>query len=650
MPQDCVYKSPLLSPNGKYLSVISHGNGDFVYIWDMSDLYWYKYKFSSTCVDCVAFTPDSKSLIIVFRYSNPILYDLSTGKKILEFERNGEENKREGYQSTFSTSGTHFAYTTDKSFTSWILSTGEIAQQIIDNSPIKIICNEFLICISSNLICEIKRISTQETVISFRLKGVESIKEILDARCTEDMTSFVYVIKEGIIRYIFKDEEYKGIQKFQFRVEKASISEDCKYIMKTNMQNISIYDLEKQVTIYTIFKEKFKEYKIDFKTKKLIVIDDISINIQDYENEVYSEKNVWLDKNPNKFEDAKFSRDFKVLLARIDRNNAIAYDLNSGLILKKWHNFDENWIDIAMTSFGGDKIAIKSNLLLVKVWNFLSCKEEASFYGYDSHSFSFSANGLYLACGTKVGSEIARIWGIENNKYSSFRHHGNNNNFHTVVHLTSPEPKRLICCAIDQQPLIFDTNTRELLFKCECQYRFEEIYEIQSDLIYDVFIVKGRDDKKRKIGLMYKISDGTLLEVYENYTVLTLARNTGILISKSDNVNGGKLTSTDIKDLSDPTLNDFQIQSKKCNLLNDNKCAVIIDGDKFNSEYNLIDIENGNYIGKINFVKKNRRNSESYITVEKNDIYFRYFEFLSPQETMVLKKKNIFNVDDENEE
>ena len=64
------------------------------------------------------------------------------------------------------------------------------------------------------------------------MKGVESIKEISDARCTEDMTSFVYVIKEGIIRYIFKDEEYKGVQKFQFRVEKASISEYCKSVLE----------------------------------------------------------------------------------------------------------------------------------------------------------------------------------------------------------------------------------------------------------------------------------------------------------------------------------------------------------------------------------------------------------------------------------
>ena len=651
MPQDCEYKSPLLSPNGKYLSCISHGPEDFVYVWDMSDLYWYKYKFTSSYVDCVAFTPDSKSIIIVYRYSSPIMYDLSTGKKILEFERNGEENNREGYHCSFSASGEQFAYTSDKSLTLWNIKTGEITRKINDDSPVKLISQEYLISISNDLICEIKKISIEETIISFRLKGVESPNEVLDARCTKDMSSFLYVIRQGIIRYVFKDNEYKGVQKFENNVERASLSEDCRYLMKTNMRNISVYDIENQKYICTLFKESFKDYRIDFKIKKIVVIDDMSIAIQDVKDDYSEEKYVWLNKNPTKFVDAKFSRDLKILLGRVDRNNAIAYDLKTGLVIKKWNNFDENWIDVVMTTFGGDKIATKSNKLLVNVWNFKSGKEEASFYGYDSHSLCFNSNGQYLACGTKVGSEVARIWGIEDKKYASFTHHGSNNNFHTVVHLTSPEPKRLICCSIDQQPLIFNTHTRELLFKCECPYRFEEIYEIQSDLMYDVFIIKGRDDKKRNIGLMYKISDGTLLEAYENYTVLELAKHSGILVSRSDNVNDGKLTSTDIKDLNDPILNDFQIQARRCKLLNDNKCAVIINGNNYNTEYNIINIEDGNYIGKLNFVKKYDSNSASYITVDtkKNEIYFRYFEFLSPQETMVYKKKNIINVEDDTE-
>ena len=652
MPQDCEYRSPLLSPNAKYLACIAHGPQDFVYVWEVSDLYWYNYKFSSSSVDGISFTPDSNSIIIVYRNSSPIMYDLSNGKKILEFERNGEESNREGFQCTYTTTGTHFAYTSDKSFTLWSLRTGKIKQQILEDSTIKIICNEYLICINNELNVVIKKISTQEDLITFRLKGVESPEEILDAKCTDDMTSFIYVIKQGIIRYIFNDKEYKGIQKFLHGVDKAKISDDCRYVLKTNMKNISVYDIEKQDSICTLLKEKFKEFRVDFINKKIVVIDDISIDIQSYEDDCAPEQYVWLDKNPTKFEDVKFSRDSKVLLARVNRNNAVAYDLKSGYIVKKWQNIDENWLDYAMTKFGGDNIAIKCHSLLVKVWNFASGREMASFYGYDSYSFCFSGGGCYLACGTKVGNEIARIWDIYNQKYGIFRYDGTNNNFHTVVHLTSPEPLRLICCSIDQHPVVFNTHTRELLFTCECPYRFEEIYEIQSDLLYNVFLVKGKDEQKRNVGIMYKLSDGSLLEVYENYIVLDLAKNNGAVISKCQNINRGKLTSINIKNLADPLMNDFQIQTEKCKLLNDNKCVVIEYGDDYNKEFNLVSVENGNFIGKITFTKKNSRNSMSYLTVGQleKELYFRYFELLTPQETMIYKKKNIYNVEDENKE
>ena len=652
MPHNYEYTSPILSPNIKYLACIAHGDEDFVYIWEMKDLYWYRYKIASSRVDGISFTPDSKAIIIVYKYANPIMYDLGTGKKLLEFEKNGEENNRDGFHCTYTETGSHFAYTSTKSFTLWCLATGKIKQQIMNDSPIKIISNEFLICISSDLNCDIIRIANEENIINFKLKGVESLDDILDARCTPNLDSFLYVTKKGIIRYVFLEQEYKGVQRFNFVVEKATISDDCKYVMKTNMNHVSIHDLEKQVIMSTFLQEKFKEYRIDFNIKRLIIIDDISIRILDYQDEGAPEKYVWLNKNPTKLEDVRFSRDCKILLARVNRNNAIAYDLKTGFILKKWQNIDENWIDFAITKHGGDKIATKSHLLFVRIWNFSTGREDASFYGFDSHSLSFNANGNYLACGTKIGPEIARVWDIYNQKYGIFRYNGKNNNYHTVVHLTSPEPIRLICCSIDQQPLVFDTNTKQLLVTCDCVYRFEEIYEIDSDLRYDVFIVKGRDEAKRNVGILYRISDGALLEAYENYTVLELAKNTGVLISKCDNVNGGKLTSTNIKNLGDPILNDFYMQADKCKLLNDNKCAVIEYGDDNNKEFNLINVENGAYIGQFVFSKKKfQRKSATYITVDPvdNEIYFRYFEFLSPQETMIFKKKNIFSVEDETE-
>ena len=644
MPENCEYKYPLLSPDGQYILCIGYSSSiDIVYVWSIEDLYWFKFKFSliKSKVDFVTFTPDSKNILIIYRQSNPILYELQYGKKILELEKNEEENKIEGLHCAFTVKGTHFCYTTEKSFTLWSLKTGKIKKIIKDDSPLKLLFNDNIISIKNDLTCNIRNFKTLKIINSFKLKGIKSPKDILDSRFNSDMSCFIYVIKQGIIKYSLKEKQFKGIQKFQPGVEKAVISEDCRYVAKTNMRNLTIYDIEKGDTIGTILKEKFKEFKIDFNNEKLIVIDDICINIHDYTDGGIPEQFIWLNQNPLRFFDVKFSHDFKFLFGLTDKNNIVLYDLTTGLIIKKWKNVEKNWKNFSISEGPSYKTASISNTFLVKIWEYITGREDATFYGFDSYSFSFSQDGTYLSCGAKNGPEIARIWNIEKGTFGSFPFVGNNSNFHTVVNLTSPEPNRLICCSIDQQPLIFDTNSKELLYKCECLYRFEEIYEIQSDQKYDVFLVKARDVKKRDIGLMYRISDGILLETYENYSILELCKNNGIIISKCDNINGGKLTSTDLKNLSDPILNDFQIQNDKINLLNDKKCVVMSNGDEYKMEYFLLNAEDGRYIGKINFFKKVDRYSENYITIDPFEqfIYFRYFEFLSPQESRNFKNK-----------
>ena len=333
MPDNLEYKSPIVSPNGKFIACIGKGTEDSVFVWDISDLYWYKYKYSYSTVDCITFTPNSKSLIIVYSNSNPIIYDLSTGKMQLEFENNYEENNGdEKYSSTcaFTLKDTHFALTISTSYTLWSLRTGKIKQQILDESPIKIASDDHLIFIDSQLNCTIKKITDQSIIEQFNIKGVESIDEILDARCTRDMANLVYVIKHGTILYNFKKKEFNGLQKFECGVEKATLSPDGKYILKTNMKNFVVYDLEKGVTVCTVLKDKFKEYNIDYTQKKILIIDNISIIIKDFSDEKSPEKYIWLNKNPTKFSDVKFSSDFKILLARLNRNDAVVYDLKMG--------------------------------------------------------------------------------------------------------------------------------------------------------------------------------------------------------------------------------------------------------------------------------------------------------------------------------
>ena len=152
---------------------------------------------------------------------------------------------------------------------------------------------------------------------------------------------------------------------------------------------------------------------------------------------------------------------------------------------------------------------------------------------------------------------------------------------------------------------------------------------------------------------MYKISDGSLLKIFENYTMLELVKTNGIfLITKSDNINGGKLCSMEYKSKDEIIFHDFEIQTNKCELLNDQENALIQYGDELNKEFNLINIKNGKFIGKINFEKNIERNVETCLNIDtnKNEILFRYFELLSPEETMAYLKKKAFVVEGENPE
>ena len=133
------------------------------------------------------------------------------------------------------------------------------------------------------------------------------------------------------------------------------------------------------------------------------------------------------------------------------------------------------------------------------------------------------------------------------------------------------------------------------------------------------------------------------METYENYTILELAKDQGVIICKCVNVKGGKLTATDVKNLSDPILNDFQIQIDKIKLLNDNKCVVVvINEEEFKKEFCLLSDDDGGYFGKINYAKKDDRNSECYITIDPMDCILIYIIIISVEIFICLSLIIIF--------
>ena len=645
LPQEYDYVSPTLSNNGLYLGCIARGPEDFVLIWEINNLYCFKFKYGALRVDSFAFTPDCDGVIILYRFTNPVLYSLNDGTKILDLVKNGEENNRVGLHYAFTLQGKYFGFTSDSSFTMWNLRTGEIKKKIKNYSKIKKICGQYVVCIDEYLNCKLIRYLDNITDYEFKVKGIYSTEEILDCRITLDMSSFIYVIKEGIIKYNLETGEYQGLQKFKPGVIRAQISIDCKYIVKTNMKNLTIYDIENQETVGTVLKEKFKDFKVDFINQKIITIDDICIDIYDYTSSRRPEQYIWLNKNPTNFIDIKFCKNNELLIGKVDNNNIVVYDTSSGKIIKKFHNNDDTWsicCEIAPVSSGITVIVTKSNKTSIKIWNYSNGREEGTLCGFDAYSFSFSSDGCSLATGTKCGIEICRIWNINSGEFQSFMYQGCNNNFHTVVHLTK-NTKRLICCSVSQQPLIFDVDNGELLFKCQCNFFFEELYEIQSDNTANAFLVKGRDIKKRNIGLLYRLYDGIFLDQYENYTSMNFAPDTGYLLAKSDNINEGKLTSMDLRNMHNPIRRTCQIQADDFKFLNDAKSFVTWFGNDDHINFYIANIHYGRILAQFNYMKKTNRNAEVFFEVDlpKNELVFKYIEFLTLEDTLAYKKQHI---------
>ena len=651
LPQEYNYTSPTLSPDMKYLACTARGSNDIVFIWDTNNLYCFKFKYTALRVDGVAFTPDSNFIIVAYRFSNPVMYNLANGEKVRSFEKNGEENNRVGFQYSFTMEGKYFGYTSDQSLTVWNINTGIQKIKIKNSSPIKIICGEYLVCINENLICSFIKISDGIIDYEFKLKGVTNINEILDCRVSMDMKFFIYIIEQGIIKYHIKTEEFQGIQKFKptSGTIKAVISPDCKYAIKTNMKYLNLYNLETQDTIGTMLKNPFNEFKVDFSNKKIITIDDICINIHDYSSQKLPAKFIWLNKNPTHFINIKFSKDFKIMIGKVDNNNSIAYDCATGKVIRKFQNFEPDYsvsCEIAPTTLSNlTNIASKSGKHSISIYNYLTGREDNTFYGFDAYSFCFSADGNLLAVGAKNGPQIARLYNINSGQYITYEFNGNNYNFHTIVNITSPEAKYLICCSIDQQPLIFGING-ELLFKCKCEYHFEEIYEIESDLKYNVFLVKARDTQKRNIGLLYRLSDGILLEKYINYTSMNLAFNLGYLLGKCENLCKNRLTTMNLHNLKRPIRKVCQLQSDDFYFLNDYKGFVSKFGDDENIIYYIANVDNGRVFAKANYSKKTNRNAETHISVDniKNELVFRYIELLPFEDTLFYRKQHIDKV------
>ena len=646
LPQNLLYGKPCISPDGKYISIIGKGKQeDKVFIWDMNNLDSYLYSYTSNCIENLFYSPDSKYFYILYKNEPPIKYDIKNGKEILCFKF-PEDTITKMICYYFSLDGKTLSLGTKTHFICWNISDGKIIKIKKDESPIKLIRNDLQISIKNNL--ELIIFNKFEQTKDNNKKTIPNIRmpqEILSFVISPDMKYLYYATINNIFRLNLKsDGKIPPEELIRFEtVEKVIINDECTRAISTDMLTISFWDLKEKYNDNVLFKEKFTYIYINFKKNLLSVVNDLCINITDIkesENNI-PEKFIWLNENPKKFLYFTFSPDFKVILATLDENNAVSYNTETGRVIKKWRNMEDDWsmaCEMAPETSQIAVIATKSDPKTIKIWDYNNGNEVLSLPDYNVHSFSFSENGQLLACGSREGKEIARLWDLDNSSYSSFFYEGSNNNKYTIVNLTSnldsKNNKRIILASIGQAPLVFDINSEKPLYICQCPVKFEKILGIQSNVKYNCFIVKGRNEQKKNMAILYRLSDGKLLQIYENYFNVDLAKNEGVIISRSSNINKGNLTISNIQNLEKIENINCQLQTENSVFLQDNKSIVSAFGDEKKLNFIISEVKSGKMIAEIKYTQNYDRHAEVDLSVnkEENVIILRYIEFVEPLE------------------
>ena len=136
------------------------------------------------------------------------------------------------------------------------------------------------------------------------------------------------------------------------------------------------------------------------------------------------------------------------------------------------------------------------------------------------------------------------------------------------------------------------------------------------------------------MAVLYRLSDGKLLQTYENYFIVDLAKNEGVIISRSSNINNGNLTISNIQNLENIENKNCQLQAETSCILQDNKTIVSVFGEEKKLNFILSEVQNGKMIADIKFTQNYDRHAEVDLSVNTKDnvIILRYIEFVEPLE------------------
>ena len=630
LPQNLTFISPKQSPNEKYVGIIGKGtNSDTLFIWSKENLNKPKLIIKGAPINCYEFANNELSVVIIYKTEDPVHYSLSQGKLICKFEHSSITAHR-SLGSSFTAKSRYFALASEAGLIVWDVLNGKMIKSINDNSPSKFLRKNLLISISENGKIKVIELSSGKIVNEFKLMDVSKNTDILTCMLNEDIQYFYYATKKGFFCANIINKEIQLVQGFpEDDTEQVIISQDCISAVSTNMKEISYWKLG-EGKIGTFFKENFTSLNVDFHNNKLITSNKICINIWDYSTEEDSEQFIWLNKNPDVFENFYFSPDFSVLLVIVDENNAVLYDSLTGNVLKKWYCNETNWsyscLMAPATSLTAI-LAVKVGKDKIRVCDYNNGSELMTLIGFNAYSLAFSSGGNLLAAGCIEGDEIGRIWDLTTGNYNSLMNN-NYDNKNTMIYLTQEEPTKAIVVPEKQTPIVYDIESGNVLYRCSsCSTLFNKVDVINSSS-NNLFYIHGLSTNNENIAVLFDLDNGDIIREFKNCINIDLSKDGKYLLAKSDSDNEGKLTIFDIENRRNIRNYVSEVNSNLSTFLQGGKSIVSGYGTPDKITYILTNPQTGKLMGMLTYKKKVDLYSEVDLSAEpeENRLVLRYIK------------------------
>ena len=513
--QTLIWDEILLSSDDKYIAL--KGINDYInyiYIWNKKNLTLLNYFKTKDVILSFDFISQKDEILIIYKNKNPIIYNILKFEILIELKLEENIKIKNILSWCFSINGKNLIIGTLENILIWNLNKKKIIINIEDSSPLKIFRNSYIITIKEKTLF-IKTINKQSKIIlQFEIKNIKNHKDLLCLMITNDDEYLYYSTIGGIFRINIENKIIEEVLKYDIIPTYALIDNDCKNYCCTDKKVICFYE-ENKGKKFSLIKDKFNLIRFNFLNNNLLILDDISLYVENInfltnESEIYT---IYLNKNPMQFKDIYFSRNSEYLLGIIDENNAILYKCKEGIIIKKFYNYEntlyfERNIKLFPNTTKKNYIIYKISDNLINIYDYISGNTIYNIENFPCYDIKINQYGNTILLGTIEGTEICRIYDFNFiNEPISFYTNDSYQNKNTCVNITN-DSQYILCLSINQNLFIFNSESKEIEFNIDVEQKYIEIIDININDKLNMFSILAKNKKNNFVGSIYRFING----------------------------------------------------------------------------------------------------------------------------------------------